>query len=118
MACCALAAFLISQIIFALDWVRERVGLGEPAPAAANATVAWRLDGSGIPAAITVRRPASGGTTMRFGFAAAGGAVAFVLLAGLTLGTEPGRKGDGAWAGLTLICTAHGLERLASPSGR
>ena len=42
MACCALAAFVVSQLLFALDWLRERVGLA-PAASAPSASAAWRL---------------------------------------------------------------------------
>jgi hypothetical protein len=113
-ACCAFAAFLISQIIFGLDWARERMGLIDPETAANNAVVAWRLDGAG--AAVATRR----GRTLRemvggrLGLAAMGGGGAFVLLAALTLRLEAGTR---AWNAFTLICTGHGLERLASLSG-
>ncbi len=105
MACCALAAFLISQIIFGLDWARERMGLQSPEDKRDNITVGWRLDGTGLMAALPVRpSPIKG----RLKLAAVGGGIAFVVLAGLTLRTEQVRS----WSDLTAICTGHGLVRL------
>jgi hypothetical protein len=43
MACCALAAFVISQIVFALDALRERLGLAPACEALAATSAAWRL---------------------------------------------------------------------------
>ncbi len=119
MACCALAAFLISQIIFGLDWARERLGLAEPARAAANSVVAWRLDGAGAalaqaPATAWPRHPERAATGARLRLAAVGGGVAFALLAGLTLRVDAASH---AWGAVSLICTGHGLERLASLRG-
>jgi len=114
LACCALAAFLISQIIFGLDWARERLGLAGPGQASANPVVAWRLDGAGAELAGAAwrrhREPAAIGARLRL--AAVGGGLAFVLLGGLTLRIEAGPH---AWDAVRLICTGHGLERLASP---
>ena len=42
MACCALAAFIVSQLLVALDWLRERVLGLSPALPVANANAAWR----------------------------------------------------------------------------
>jgi hypothetical protein len=42
MACCALAAFIVSQLLVALDWLRERVLGLTPALTPANANAAWR----------------------------------------------------------------------------
>lgn len=108
MACCALAAFLISQILFALDWAREALGLGQPAGATAHGAALWRLGEPAPPAPATRRLP-------RFGVALAGGGLAFVVLAGVTLRAQadPGR-----WAAFDLICTAHGLQPAASVLGR
>jgi hypothetical protein len=104
-ACCAFAAFLISQIIFGLDWARERMGLADPERATANAVVAWRLGGAPAVAASTRGRQGA-----RLRLAAMGGGAAFIVLAGLTLATPSTH----AWDAMTLICTGHGLERLAS----
>jgi len=49
MACCALAAFVVSQLFFAIDWLRERIGL-TPVAAVASESAAWRL-GDAVPAA-------------------------------------------------------------------
>jgi hypothetical protein len=103
-ACCALAAFLISQIIFGLDWARERMGLTQAKDTRDNLTVGWRLDGAGLMAAAPARPNIKG----RLKLAAVGGATAFVLLAGLTLRAEQVRS----WNDLTAICTGHGLVRL------
>lgn len=104
MACCALAAFLISQIIFGLDWARERMGLRDAVDTRDNITVGWRLDGTGLMATAPARPNLKG----RLKLAAVGGGVAFVLLAGLTLRAEQVRS----WSDLTAICTGHGLVRL------
>lgn len=103
MACCALAAFLISQIIFGLDWARERMGLQSPEDTRDNVTVGWRLDGAGLMAPVRPN-PLKG----RLRLAAIGGGVAFVVLAGLTLRAEQIHS----WSDLTAICTGHGLVRL------
>lgn len=59
MACCAFAAFLVSQIVFALMELRERF-LGAPDPARASAArnlaAAWRL-GDPEPAVAPARSP-------------------------------------------------------------
>lgn len=105
MACCAFAAFLISQIIFGLDWARERMGLADPERAALNAVVAWRLD-----AGITAAAPSTRASPVaRLRLAAMGGGMAFAVLAGLTLWAQSAH----VWDAFTLICTGHGLERLA-----
>jgi hypothetical protein len=105
-ACCAFAAFLISQIIFGLDWARERMGLANLERAAGNAVVAWRLDSGFAPAAPSTRAS----PVARLRLAAMGGGVAFAVLAGLTLWAQSAH----VWSAVTLICTGHGLERLAS----
>lgn len=105
MACCALAAFLISQIIFGLDWARERMGLQSPEDTRDNLTVGWRLDGTGIVAAAPVR---PNPMRSRLKLAAVGGGIAFAVLAGLTLRAEQIHS----WSDLTAICTGHGLVRL------
>lgn len=107
MACCAFAAFLISQIIFGLDWARERMGMADPERAASNAAVAWRLGAVGMASAVP-STPRSQGARLRL--AAMGGGVAFAVLAGVTLRVQSAH----AWDAFTLICTSHGLERLAS----
>jgi hypothetical protein len=104
-ACCALAAFLISQIIFGLDWARERMGLRDAVDTRDNLTVCWRLDGTGLVAAAPVR---PNPIRSRLKLAAVGGGIAFVVLAGLTLRAEQVRS----WSDLTAICTGHGLVRL------
>jgi hypothetical protein len=103
-ACCALAAFLISQIIFGLDWARERMGMQSPDDTRDNITVGWRLDGTGLMAPAPVRPNLRG----RLKLAAVGGGIAFVVLAGLTLRAEQIHS----WSDLTAICTGHGLVRL------
>jgi hypothetical protein len=114
MACCALAAFLISQIIFALDWARERLGLRQAAAPLENPVVAWRLGDGG--AAAEIAGPGGRGRSRaRLALAAAAGIASFVVLAALTLRAEAGAH---AWNTITLICTGHGLERLVLPPGR
>jgi hypothetical protein len=65
MLCCAFAAFILSQIVFAFDSVRERVFGARFAPGpAASAAAAWRL---GDPAPVIVRRaPRAGGLAAAF----------------------------------------------------
>jgi hypothetical protein len=74
MACCALAAFLVSQLFALADWVREHVlGVG-PATVTASAAAAWRLGDA--PASV---REAALWTPRRFAMAAAVGTLAFGL---------------------------------------
>ena len=76
MACCALAAFIVSQLLLALDFVRERLlGLAPPV-ALANANAAWRL---GDAAPLPLERRAQ----RRVGLALAGGALGFAVAYGL-----------------------------------
>lgn len=67
MACCALAAFVLSQIILAIDWARERAGRGadDVALAAANPAVAWRLGDAVAPSGSRGARSTSGRATWR-----------------------------------------------------
>jgi hypothetical protein len=77
MACCAFAAFLVSQIVFALMGLRERF-LGTPDPARASAArnlaAAWRL-GDPEPALAPARSP----IPLRVAVALGAGALAFGL---------------------------------------
>ncbi len=75
MACCALAAFIVSQLLVALDWLRERVLGLEPALVADNANAAWRL-GELPPGAFPRALFAS---PRRIAFALAGTAVALAF---------------------------------------
>lgn len=106
-ACCALAAFLFSQIIFVFDWAGEWLGTSKPTDLAANPVVAWRLD-----AAPALGRHARASPSRRMAsrtvLAAAGGMATFAVLAGLTLSAGAGQR-DGI---VTWICTGHGLQRL------
>jgi hypothetical protein len=113
MACCALAAFLIGQIIFGLDWARERLGLGAPQAPMPSAAVGWRLGRSPAPLPAAHRR-SDWLFSRRLGMAALGGAVAFVLLAGVTLAIPPAASP----IDLGPICTALGLAHPVSISGR
>jgi hypothetical protein len=73
MACCALAAFLVSQLLVALDFLRERVLGRAPALVPVNANAAWRLgDGASTP-------PARFASPRRLGLAIASGALAFAV---------------------------------------
>ncbi len=73
MACCALAAFIVSQLLVALDWLRERVLGFEPALAVNNANAAWRF---GEAAPLAAAR-ASFVSPRRIALALSGGALAF-----------------------------------------
>ena len=70
MACCALAAFVVSQLLVALDFLRERVLGLTPALAPANTNAAWRL-GDAPTARTRFAAP------RRLALAFAGGALAF-----------------------------------------
>jgi hypothetical protein len=104
--CCAFAAFLISQIIFALDWLREWAGMTQPDAVRANPASLWRL---GAPIELSPPRRLG----ERFNLALAGGLFAFGVLASATLymSADPHR-----WGALAVICTSHGLERIVAPS--
>jgi hypothetical protein len=79
MACCALAAFVVSQLLVALDWARERFGLAAAA-ATASASAAWRLGDAVAPAP---RARAALGGTRRLTLALGGGALAFAVSFGV-----------------------------------
>ncbi|MGH7293209.1 MAG: hypothetical protein ACREJT_18465 [Myxococcota bacterium] len=77
MACCAFAAFVVSQIVFAFLGLRERF-LGAPDPERASAipnlAAAWRAgDPEAIPARARSRVP------LRIATAVGAGALAFAL---------------------------------------
>jgi glycine/D-amino acid oxidase-like deaminating enzyme len=75
MACCALAAFIVSQLLVVLDWLRERVLGLTPALAQANPNAAWRHgDAAMLPPARAVFA-----APRRLALALAGGALAFAL---------------------------------------
>jgi hypothetical protein len=75
MACCALAAFIVSQLLVVLDWLRERVLGLTPALVQVNANAAWRHgDGVALPPARTLFA-----APRRIALALAGGALAFAL---------------------------------------
>ena len=104
MACCALAAFLISQIILFVDQLRALLGFSAPM-AGQNANVTWRL---GAEAASSPTPPPPLGVTRSLRLAVSGGLSAFVVLAGAYL----------AWPGtfdatVQMICTAGGLVSVA-----
>lgn len=107
MACCALAAFLVGQIIYGLDWLSERLGLGGPR-LASNATVTWRLgmatpvDGGGASRGWAAPR--------RIGLAVLAGVGAFAGLAALL----PEASSHPALP-LAGICTAEGLNPGVRP---
>jgi hypothetical protein len=75
MACCALAAFIVSQLLVALDWLRERVFGLTPALAQVNSNAAWRLgDAAALrPARMPFAAP------RRMALALAGGALALAF---------------------------------------
>jgi hypothetical protein len=111
-ACCALAAFLISQLIFGLDWLRERMGMAQPQAVRVNPASVWRL---GAPVEPLPARPRlSGPMAARLNLALAGGLFAFTILASLALyfSADPNR-----WGALAVICTGHGVERIPAPAG-
>lgn len=104
MACCALAAFLISQIILFIDQFRALLGFSAPV-AGQNANVTWRL---GAETASGPTLPPQMSVTRSLRLAVSGGLSAFVLLAGAYL----------AWpatfdATVQMICTAGGLVSIA-----
>jgi hypothetical protein len=77
MACCAFAAFVVSQIVFAFMGLRERLfGAADPerAGAAPNLAAAWRL---GDPAPAVA--PARSAIPLRVAVAVGAGALAFGL---------------------------------------
>lgn len=83
MACCALAAFVISQIVFALDALRERLGLAPAREAAAIPAAAWRF---GDPSPAAPRRRAL--PQRRLALATAVGLAAFSGAYALSLRSE------------------------------
>jgi hypothetical protein len=75
MACCALAAFIVSQLLVALDWLRESMGL-TPAASAQSAAAAWRL-GDALPA--PAHAAPAFASPRRIALAFGGGALAFAF---------------------------------------
>jgi hypothetical protein len=76
MACCALAAFIVSQLLVALDFLRERVLGLSPAGVPLNGNAAWRLGDAApaLPPRAVFASPrrvalALGGGALAFGFA-------------------------------------------------
>jgi hypothetical protein len=80
MACCALAAFVVSQLLFGVDWLREHVLGAQRVRAVANANAAWRLGDEAPPAPAR----ATFASPRRLALAALGGALAFALVANAT----------------------------------
>jgi hypothetical protein len=80
MACRALAAFFVSQLLVALDFLRERTFGLAPAAPVPNANAAWRL---GDAAPVRGAHPGFGAfvSPRRIGIGLAGGALAFALTA-------------------------------------
>jgi hypothetical protein len=72
MACCALAAFVISQLLLGADWLRERLGLTAVA-VAPSASAAWRMGDAPQLASARVLTP------RRVLLSLAGGSCAFAL---------------------------------------
>lgn len=75
MACCALAAFIVSQLLVVLDWLRERVLGLAPAVVPLNENAAWRL---GDAAPLAAPR-ALFSSPRRLALALGGGALAFAF---------------------------------------
>jgi hypothetical protein len=84
MACCALAAFVVSQLLLGADWLRERLGFAA-ALAVPSASAAWRLGDAPLPRARAL-------TPRRVALSFAAGACAFALAyVALGVGGEHGR---------------------------
>src|SRR5512147_198655 len=77
MLCCAFAAFILSQIVFAFDTVRERIFGVSPALASRSTAAAWRL-GDPPPAARS-RLPRARRMALAFGASALVFAGAYAL---------------------------------------
>ncbi|MCC6921373.1 MAG: hypothetical protein IT548_19440 [Alphaproteobacteria bacterium] len=103
MACCAFAAFIISQIILGLDALRARLGLRVPEAGAPNPNAMWRLDGP--PAAVVAPSP-----LWRMAVPVTIGSVLVGLVVGIVFG---GADGSGHMFAFDFICTRDGLVRLA-----
>jgi len=80
MLCCAFAAFILSQIVFAFDSVRERITGASPDPSWRGGAAAWRL---GDPAPLRSRAPRARTAALALGvsFLIAGAAYALSLRA-------------------------------------
>lgn len=105
MACCAFAAFIISQIILALDRLRGRLGFSVPAEGAPNPNAVWRL---GAPAPAVVAPPPR--PFWRASLLVTAGAVAIGALVGIVFG---GADGSGHMFAFDFICTENGIVRVA-----
>jgi hypothetical protein len=105
MACCALAAFIVSQLLVALDWLRERVLGLTPVLTPANANAAWRL---GEPPPLPPPR-ALFASPRRVALAFGGGALAFAF-AQLALGAGDSHRPHALQ--IPYLCSAGGPAAL------
>jgi len=99
MACCAFAAFVVSQIVFAWMGLRERfLGAADPDLAAPNLVAAWRLGDPELPVARARSR-----VPLRIAVAFGAGALAF----GLTFAVSHASDADAMNAGMspTFLCS-------------
>ena len=105
MACCAFAAFIISQIVLAIDGLRRRLGMTEIAPAL-NPNAAWRLDA-----------PQAALAQAATGFRIRASALAFVavlVVAGAGIGAAwDASAQENTMRAFMLICTKDGAVTLA-----
>lgn len=99
MACCAFAAFIISQIILSLDALRARLGFAAPAADGPNPNAVWRLGMA--PAPLPPPRP-----FWRSALPVTAGAVVVGLAVGAVWG---GADGSGHMFAFDFICTQDGL---------
>jgi hypothetical protein len=85
MACCALAAFLVSQLLLALDFLRERMLGMAAAPIPESPNAAWRLGDAAPDRRVRLASP------RRLGLALAGG-VLTLAVASAALETGSGHR--------------------------
>jgi hypothetical protein len=102
MACCALAAFLVSQLLLALDFLREHLGLA-PAGVPESANAAWRLGDAAPAPRVRLASP------RRLGLALAGGALGFAVASAALHATAP--QGPHALQ-IPYLCTSSALAAL------
>lgn len=102
MACCALAAFLVSQLLLALDFLRERMLGLAPAGVPESANAAWRLGDAPAPR-VRLASP------RRLGLALAGGALGFAVASAALHATAAQRPHA---LQIPYLCTSSALAAL------
>jgi hypothetical protein len=112
MLCCAFAAFILSQIVFAFDSVRERVfgaSFAAGSSARAHGAAAWRL---GDPAPVAARRaPRARGLAAAFALSLLVSAAAWAASLRAPASSPIHALHPSAWCSTALVASAEQGDR-------